>query len=300
MGSLETTCQCACGVQEFQLRIKRDEQVGLLTCAAGHHSLLLDSREYWADVLQDGKPKMSRCRCGGTLFRVALEYEFRDDGDVSNVEIRPTCVSCGREQSAVFIEIKYSPTTELVSKPLDPIEQPWLQPKRHEITSFWQPVDAEKFASYLVQSLGARVFSENSPYEFTEIDLADIEFYPELKHDLLFTNVEGVTVPRQHEPQRSSQFLHLTHPYHMVYYWPTDPNPVQNLRFLHYIRYSDEVARGTVLEKQPSTFLTFTRQAREWLSQNYVSMRGKNTADNLEEYLRVKPELARLRGPEGS
>jgi hypothetical protein len=50
-------CECACGVRQFHIRLFRDERVGLLTCKAGHHSLLLDSRDYWIDVLQDGRPE---------------------------------------------------------------------------------------------------------------------------------------------------------------------------------------------------------------------------------------------------
>jgi len=168
------TCHCACGADVFQLRIKRDEQVGLLTCIAGHHSLLLDSRDYWADALQDGRPKLSRCRCGSTTFRVDLQYEFRDTGEVRHIQIEPHCSLCGRGQQPVNLDVKYSPTDDLVSRPIDPIEQPWLQPKRRTITSFWKPADGERFADYVVGSLGARVFAETKPYEFSEVQFADI------------------------------------------------------------------------------------------------------------------------------
>jgi hypothetical protein len=43
-----------------------------------------------------------------------------------------------------------------------------------------------------------------------------------------------------------------------------------------------------VLERQPESFLSFAGYAREWLKKNFVSMRGKNTADNPQEYLRVE------------
>jgi hypothetical protein len=112
MKSLVICCECGCGSLQFHLRLKREEQVGLLTCDAGHHSLLLDSRDYWADILTDGGPKQSRCRCGGTLFRLTLEYEFRDDGEVRTVLIKPTCSDCGREQTPAWVEIKYAPRTE--------------------------------------------------------------------------------------------------------------------------------------------------------------------------------------------
>jgi len=287
MNNLENTCRCACGAEEFQVRLKRDEQVGLLTCAAGHHSLLLDSREYWADVLQDGRPKLSRCRCGGTLFRVNLEYEFRQGGDVRCIQVRSVCTACSRGQSPTDIDIKYSPTDQLVIRPLDPIEEPWRQPKRHQMTAFWKPADAERFATYLAESLSARIFSEDSPYQFKEVSLADVEFYPELKHSLLFTNLDGMNVPQGRDPESSSPFLRLNGPFHMVYSLPRDLSSTENTRLLHYIKYSHEVVRGGVLEKQPIQFLTFAREACDWLSRNYVSLRGRNTADNLEEYLKV-------------
>ena len=57
-------------------------------------------------------------------------------------------IAAGNEPPASF-EIDYSPTAELISKPLDPIGQPWLKAKRCEITAYWQPADVERFASYL-------------------------------------------------------------------------------------------------------------------------------------------------------
>src|SRR5277367_2208314 len=110
----QVTCECACGTRQFHVRLFRDERVGLLTFKAGHHSLLLDSRDYWIDVLQDGRPKQSRCRCGGTVFRVDLVYEFRENGDVRSVEVSPICAECNRAQSPLLFEINYGPTTKLV------------------------------------------------------------------------------------------------------------------------------------------------------------------------------------------
>jgi hypothetical protein len=172
--------------------------------------------------------------------------------------------------------------------PLDPIDDPWLQPKRRQITAFWKPTDAERFASYLTQSLNARVFSENIPYKFTEVTLAEIEFYPELKHDLLFTNLDGIEAPEGREPEKSAPLLRLQGPFHMCYSFPKDPNFGENIRLLHYIRYSHEVLRESRLEQQPRQFLEFAREVCDWLAKNFVSLRGKNTADNADEYLKFK------------
>ena len=71
----------------FQLRVDKNEQVGLATCTAGHDSLLLDSRDYWAEVIQDGRPPITKCRCKSNRFLLSLHYQFRAEGDVASVEV---------------------------------------------------------------------------------------------------------------------------------------------------------------------------------------------------------------------
>ena len=70
----------------FQVRVDKNEQVGLATCTAGHDSLLLDSRDYWAEVIQDGRPPIAKCRCKSKRFLLSLHYQFRAEGDVASVE----------------------------------------------------------------------------------------------------------------------------------------------------------------------------------------------------------------------
>jgi hypothetical protein len=286
MNPIEMSCQCACGAQEFHLRLKRDEQVGLLTCTADHHSLLLDTRDYWADLLREGRPPQRRCGCGSTVFRVRLEYELRTSGEVRTVSIKPTCARCGRAQRVMIVEIKYSPTEQLIERPLDPIELPWLRPKRREVTALWLPIDTERFAQYLVQSRAARVFTRSDGLEFVECRIEEVQFVPELKRDLLFTNLTTVAAATVREPHRDGPFLRLSSPYHVSYCLP-----LENSHLLHYIQYSREVVIRGRLETQPPSFLEFAEEARDWLAGNYVSLRGPHTADNLQEYLRAKPHL---------
>lgn len=276
-----TICTCSCGAQQFQVRLFRSEQVGLLTCSEGHHSLLLDSRDYWADVLQNGRPKLRRCRCGQGLFGLELIYEFRESGDVRRVEVISNCANCGRGQRPTLFEFKYSPTDELISRPLDPIERPWLQPKRRQITAYWRPEDAERFARYLAEELGARVFQRIRGGEIQPCRIEDVEFFPELKPELFFTNVAEIAPPRIHDPEKASAFIRLSGPYHILIAFPND------LAFLYYIKYADETMSDSKVIKQPALFAEFTRTAREWLSQHYLADRSKNSADNPKEYVRV-------------
>jgi hypothetical protein len=276
-------------VQEFGLRLKRNEQIGLLTCSTQHHSLLLDSRDYWADVLQDGRPPLSRCSCGSILFRVRLEYELRSTGDVRNVSVMPTCARCGKAQRPMIVDIRYSPTEQLIEKPLDAIERPWLQPKRREITALWLPSDAEKFARHLAEPSTTRTFVRSPGHKYVECRFEEVQFYPELKRDLLFTNLPEIAAPSRRDPHRDGPFLRLSGPTHMGY----SPS-LQNHHLLHYVQYSKEVIVDGRPEAQPRSFLEFAEKACDWLVENYVSQRGKNTADNLQEYLRAKPHLDRI------
>ena len=125
------------------------------------------------------------------------------------------------------------------------------------------------------------------PPEFAETNLGYVEFYPELKQYLLFTNMEEMAVPMARDPEKGGPFLSLDRPLHMMLYSETAKDHLVK-GLLHYVKYSDEVVKGGKIEKQPAIFREFTRQACKWLSQNYVSSRGKNTADNPEQYLRVK------------
>lgn len=277
MESKTATCQCICGAQLFVVRLERDEQVGLLTCPAGHYSLLLDSRDYWADVLQEGRPKQVRCRCGGSLFRVDLVYDLRTDGDVRCVDVLLNCRGCGQENAGTSFEIDYSPTTELLSRPLDSIEQPWLRAKRCQITSYWQPADAERFASYLTSGLNARIYRAAQSME--ECRIESIDFHPELRYDLYFTSISGVNPAPSRDPQNIGPFLRLASPFHIAC-----PG---GIALLHYIEYADEILRGAEITPQPDAFLSFARQARDWLKTNYLSKRGRNTADNPTEYQRI-------------
>jgi hypothetical protein len=89
-------------------------------------------------------------------------------------------------------------------------------------------------------------------------------------------------------PEKAGPFLLLTTPVHMHYGPASSMSDLDNnVCLLHYIKYAEQLMRGVDLETQPESFLKFTRDASEWLKKNFVSLRGKNTADNFQEHLRV-------------
>jgi hypothetical protein len=164
-----------------------------------------------------------------------------------------------------------------------------LKAKRCEITVYWQPADAERFASHLSGIPEVRIYRDSNSFE--ECGIEAVEFYPELKYDLYFTNVLGLPPLRERDPQKAAPLLRLTSPFHIA--CPS------GIALLHYIEYADEILRGAEILKPPPLFLSFARQAREWLHENYLSKRGSNTADNLAEYERIV-SLLRLKNGDQS
>jgi len=124
------------------------------------------------------------------------------------------------------------------------------------------------------------------PSIFARIDA--VEFYPELKYDLYLTNVPEIPPLRVRDPQKATPLLRLSSPFHIA--CPS------GIALLHYIDYAEETLRGAEIVTQPKLFLSFARQAREWLHQNYSSQRGRNTADRPAEYERILSILQRKQG----
>lgn len=270
-------CRCRCGGEEFQVRLDRDEQVGLLTCRAGHHSLLLDSRDHWAEAIQDERPRFVRCKCAARHFRVGLDYKFREDGDIQTVDILLACSTCPRQQRELSFEIDYGPTIELLERPIDPIDKPWVKPRQTQITAYWRPCDAERFALHLSHALAAKVYRRDP--EWRECDIGSIRFTKESTGDLYFSHTAQISLPNAQDPQKVAPLLRLSAPFRIAV--------SSGIALLYYIEYSKEIPVGPAFLKQAQEFLSFASEAELWLRKHYPSTRGKNTADHPEEFARI-------------
>jgi len=62
------------GENEFQLRVLQEDGVGLLTTQSDKSYLILDSADYWYDLIQTTYPKKKKCKCSNERFRVQFEY----------------------------------------------------------------------------------------------------------------------------------------------------------------------------------------------------------------------------------
>lgn len=114
-----------CDGAEFALRILRDEAVAAARCVnCSQHYLLLDSGDYWFDVIQKGYPRLVRCSCKNESFRLSIDYSFRDDGDIDHIRVGSTCSACSKTRRRLNVEVDYSPTDRLLKEPLVPVKNP--------------------------------------------------------------------------------------------------------------------------------------------------------------------------------
>jgi hypothetical protein len=83
---------------EFQVRFLEDEGVGLLTTKTGINYLVLDSLDYWYDLIQDEYPKKKKCKCKNEWFTIKFTYtSVLNSEDIKEVGIETTCTSCKKK-----------------------------------------------------------------------------------------------------------------------------------------------------------------------------------------------------------
>lgn len=274
---------CACGDRTFAVRVDGDQQVGLLTCAREHHSLLLDSRDYWEDVLQDGRPKQVTCRCKGRTFEVELEYTFRatEPPDVHFIEIQVRCVACKAERSAGTIEIDYSPTAELVERPLDPIEKPWLKGKHTVITGYWLEKDIPVVIQQM-EALGALIYVEpwREPIALRSARDA-VAVLGDGAYNLYFA-AGPVEFPEQRRDcWKKLPVIHLGSPYRMVS--ETGEGTLYCLQWA-----TERVVAGRAVA-QDAALVALGKRVLAWLPTHFTyTGRCKRCFDNPQEAVRLK------------
>lgn len=286
---------CPCGDRAFQVRLDKNEQVGLVTCSAGHISLLLDSRDHWVDVLQDGRPPVAKCRCKSDRFALSLRYHFRAD-EVSLIDVLLRCSACARDKHGATFEIDYAPTETLLSSPLDPCAAPWEVPRRRSYTCLWTPADVER-ALVLVGHETSRIWFVDcdAPPRLVNVDEARARVVDALTrhrpYEVLFASSQvdfSGTKPRNW--WTALPVIRLGSPTHMHY--RIEGGEV--VAALHYLEYAEQVVVEGAIVAQPRELLDFAKRVVRRLGEEFVSSRGRHTLDSPTELARV----ARARGLE--
>jgi hypothetical protein len=274
----------------------KDDDVATVRCAkCNRHYLLLDSGDYWFDVIQAGYPKLTTCTCKGTLFRIELDYRLRDDGDVERVTVSTRCVACRKSQRRMGIDVDYSPTRRLLQKPLVPCKNPDIRYDLVELSLYAKAADIARIAQWLAEhgcsfagSIRERddfVVKQFSIDEVTERITRKVSYLP---HYLQFYAMPKRRVIRAAEIStarkeaafwKRNELIRISSPGAIV--WGSRTGQ-------HYdIQFSGEFIRGQSVVAKSSRFRKLTAALLQWLSTQFVSWRGSDCFDNEQIHRRL-------------
>lgn len=257
----------------FSLRLSALEGAGVITCSQGHHSLLLDSREYWGSVLESGKPRELKCRCNSKAFAVNLEYSYRDNHiDVTKVDVITRCTTCASERLALTVHINYAPTDGLVSHPLDPCERPWLHARKAKFSAMWTQEDLEQvLAQAMLPEVSAHVHSASSVQKVDDrLELTTL--VRDLPAWNLFLTVGGLST-KEYVDWKMKPVVHVWGPEIMI-------DKTGKSASMFFIEYAKEVIQDGRIVRQPDEFFCYVKMMTNWLKVTFSSERGKNAFDN--------------------
>ncbi len=127
------------GEDEFQIRYIRDENVGILTSRSDKSYFILDSKDYWYDLIQDQYPNKQKCSCKNDFFKVCFHYLTRKGtDDFKEVELVSQCTECGKIKKWASIDIDHSPSSQLFENATPFCARPKIKYKTHTVSGFWK------------------------------------------------------------------------------------------------------------------------------------------------------------------
>ncbi len=181
------------GEDEFQIRYFHDDNAGILTTRSGKSYFILDSMDYWYDLIQEKYPAKHKCRCRNDFFQFRFVYEPRvGTDDYRTAEIISHCTECGKERKFAQIDFDYSPTMQLFREPITECARPRIRYKVYSIQGYWKPETFYKLVDFLskehlliycwywAQDEGKRYVNQ-----FTAEELKYFLFTEEKKYDIV-------------------------------------------------------------------------------------------------------------------
>lgn len=281
------------GANEFQIRLLKDDGVGLLTTKNEENYLILDSLDYWYDLIQNEYPKKKKCNCKNEWFYVAFNYIPRQGtDDIREIRITTTCTECNKVSKPISIDIDYSPTEALIENPIIFCEKPNIKYKFKELTSYWSGDNLSDFLKFIFFNLKLNVYCwfsqhpENKRrFEMVTFDKAIqiitvnhryLNFYfsaneLDTKSYIKLTDDNGVYL--KEGIWRRDEIIQLTAPFVMMGYG-----------LLYYINFCNQyLDKGNVKDKSEQ-FEKITSQIQIWLKTTFITKRGANCFDGQEAY----------------
>ena len=277
------------GMSEFQIRLLKNEGVGLLTTRQNDSYFILDSSDYWYDLIQDNYPRKQKCSCKNEWFRVQFQFFIRDNSeDIREVLINTTCTNCEKKSTRETIDIDYSPTNKLIENQITYVKKPDIRYKYEELTAFWIKSDLNSFLHFLIKELNLnaycwyfkqpeniRAFETVTLGTAIEIGEKFLGFYftnekLQIKDLIKFEDEQGVYIDRNLWRKRKIIKLSSCNIYEI--------GP------LYYITFCNQYIDKEEVHDKSAQFETNTNELKNWLKENFINKRGKTSFDGKEGY----------------
>ncbi|HNX58317.1 MAG TPA: hypothetical protein PKK43_04410 [Spirochaetota bacterium] len=280
----------------FSFRLNKVESVGLATTESGNNYLLLDSIDYWYDIIQEHYPSELKCGCGSKLFRAKLVYHTRSSShsmdDFSQIDLITACTTCNTEKKQMAVEIKYSPNGHLYRKPLVFCKKPKIKYHLSDYTAFWTPSDLI-FLLDEARKLGCVFhvwrFNANGRRSFGALDYDDVCACVDSGKFLeIHLSKKGYSVDLTDTPEgpyvpgngwRRKEVIIIHSPFNMCYGDVTG--------YLYRINYCTDYIQNETIATKSKDFLLLTKEFEGLLSHGFSSRRGRNCFDSERELIRI-------------
>lgn len=167
------------GEKDFQVRYIRNENVGIICTPADESYFLLDSADYWYDLIQEKYPPILKCSCKNDLFNLTFDYTPRvNTDDFREISINCSCTVCHKTTRLPPIEIDYSPSLQLFDRPITFCKQPKIKYKTYSLAGYLSDDNLVDMAEYLLKK-GLFVYclywdSKNAKRCFKELSEAEL------------------------------------------------------------------------------------------------------------------------------
>ena len=266
--------------REFQIRLLKDEGVGLLTDKNGDSYLILDSIDYWYDVKQNHSPQKQKCSCKCDWFNILFRYCYRDDSrNIREVHIITTCTNCKKTAIRMSVDIKYSPTDQLVSQPITFCENPNLRYKLSNYSALWTPCDLERFLRFLYDELNMTAYDKYAEAAWYLKPMTFEETIKKTTKRLYITQKPIVS-----ESEKENSLFFEREPWRKGEIIEFSSINIHGLGLMYFITFCTQyIDKGHVKEK-PKEFSLRTAQLAVWLKDNFITKRCKNCFDSEEMY----------------
>lgn len=141
------------GENEFQIRYISDEGVGIVTTPTDKSYFILDSAEYWYDLIQERYPPIKKCSCKNDRFNLVFDYTPRaGTDDFKEINITCKCTACQKLKKLPAIKINYSPSTELFNNPITFCKTPKIKYKTHSLMGYWSQEELSDIIRHFFES----------------------------------------------------------------------------------------------------------------------------------------------------